>query len=215
KKHTPSYTINVIIQKIHEMMSRLHLPTEQILGVGIGTVGPLDRDNGIILNPELFLAPGWQNVSIVQALHEAFPKQVILSENGSNSAGLAEYYKASKKYRNILYCISGNGLWCGVLTNGQIVQNKTGVASSFGHMIFNAEEKTEIDRTLSSYISLNSITKEIIHNMQYNKEASNLFELVNGDLKTDNLIIALKQGDPLVQNIISKSAYYYGIGLRS
>src|SRR5699024_7839478 len=88
KKHTPSYTINVIIQKIHEMMSRLHLPTEQILGVGIGTVGPLDRDNGIILNPELFLAPGWQNVSIVQALHEAFPKQVILLENGANTAAL-------------------------------------------------------------------------------------------------------------------------------
>lgn len=219
KEHTPLVTINLIKQKIVELFHRNHIWENQILGIGIGSVGPLDREKGVIVEPELFAAPGWSKVSIVEELEKSFPLKILL-ENGANTAALGEYYQSSISYRNILYCISGIGLRCGVLTNGHFVQNKTGDASAFGHMIINVKDEVSHsnipeNRTLSSYISLDAILEETKKRV-INKEDTILLELADGKLNTstiEHLLLGLKQGDQLIQDVIMKSAYYYGIGL--
>ncbi|WP_138420812.1 ROK family transcriptional regulator [Aquibacillus sediminis] len=214
-QHTPVYTIDLIKRTLEEMLQKHRLTDDDVLGIGIGAVGPLDRENGIILEPDYFPATGWKHVAIVDELKKVFPQKVLL-ENGAHVAAIGEYYHSTIPHENILYCISGIGLRCGILNNGQFVQNKTGDASSFGQMIIHTgSESDSIGETLSSFISLESILEEVKDEVEQGKK-SMLLELVNGKMensKIEHVLMALKQNDRLVREVIMKSAYYYGVGL--
>ena len=63
-KTIPEVTIEFIEVQINNMLKKHHLSVSDILGIGIGTIGPLDREQGVILNPLNFPSPGWENVPI-------------------------------------------------------------------------------------------------------------------------------------------------------
>lgn len=219
KEHTPEHTINEIIHEIHTMLQRNQIMSNDLLGIGVGAVGPLEREKGLILEPKSFLAKGWHHVPIVKQLEDAFSVKVML-ENGANTAALGEYYQNTIPNQNILYCISGMGLRCGIVTNGQFVQNNTGDASSFGEMIIHVNEDTNLeddkrDRLLSSYISLDSLLDEVKLRVK-SGERSLFLSMTEGGLETstiDHLFLGLRNDDSLIKEVIMKSAYYYGIGL--
>lgn len=217
KRHTPEETIAEIQKNIEEMLEKRHINIVQILGIGIGAVGPLDRGQGLILNPENFPAPGWDKVAIVNELQKTFPVKILL-ENGANTAALAEYTKASLPFGNILYCICGVGLRCGVIANGGLVQSKTGEASSYGHMIIDTagrECSCGNKGCLTAYISFPAIIHEAISLIE-NGRLSILSDLTEGDLTkidTDLLFTAMEYDDPLTLEVVINSARFFGIGL--
>ncbi|MGP4038413.1 ROK family protein [Gracilibacillus sp. D59] len=210
EKHTPSLTIQIINDKIEQLLQKHHITRELLLGIGVGTVGPLDREKGIILDPDAFIANGWKNVSILDGL-ESFRNEKVLLENGANVATLYANIKSHSTDQTILYCISGRGLRCGVLTDGQILKNKTGDATSFGEMIIDVNGR----RSLASFISYDHLLQEV--NKQYLMEKSVPFyhkekENNKKDLM-DQFMDALDSEDPIVREVVLKSAVTYGIGI--
>ena len=91
KENTPELTIAKIIETIKKFKRSYQLESDDILGIGIGSVGPLDRERGIILNPGSFPAVGWDHVPIVEEIANEFQVRTML-ENGANTAALGEYY---------------------------------------------------------------------------------------------------------------------------
>jgi len=87
---TADYTLQFVIEKIEQMLSKHDIQHEQLLGIGVGTVGPLDREKGIIIEPKLYISDGWKNVNIVEILSQRFNTLVLL-DNGANLAALGEY----------------------------------------------------------------------------------------------------------------------------
>lgn len=217
KEYTPEHTIAKIIETIKLFIGKYQLGIDDILGIGIGSVGPLDREQGMILTAESFLATGWDHVPIVEEIIKEFRVHTIL-ENGANTAALGEYYQSPLMNQNILYCISGLGLRCGTLANGQIVKNKIGDASSFGHMIIDIDGKAcncGNKGCLLSYISLNNIADKIMHRIDHG-EKSIMSEWVNHDrdqITLEKIIQAGKRNDDLVHQIVLETAYYFGIGI--
>lgn len=217
KIHTSEIVIREIIEAINRFKIHYELENDDILGIGIGAVGPLDREGGIILSPESFLAPGWDNVPIVQELEEKLSLDTVL-ENGANSAALGEFYQSPYKEQNTLYCISGMGLRCGILANGQIVKSKIGDASSFGHMVIDigGKECTCGNRgCLLSYMSHDSIVNTIISRLNQGEE-SIITEWTSHELHNITIELILEAGklnDELVNQVVLESAYHYGIGL--
>jgi predicted NBD/HSP70 family sugar kinase len=211
----PEATFAQIAKIIRQFMQKHHITLDQILGIGVGAVGPLDRKDGIILQPEAFPSPTWTNVPVVDILHKAFPTKVMV-ENGANTAVFAEYFHSA--YKNILYCISGAGIRCGVMANGHLVHSKQGDTSAYGHIIIDVEGRDcscGKKGCLDSYVSFSAILKEIMSQTQKGIE-SDVTQWTNGDLNSltiDHVIKAMEQGDRLSKEIILKSAYYYGIGL--
>ncbi|MFZ4453866.1 ROK family protein [Salibacterium aidingense] len=201
EKHTPSLTIELLKKTIHSLLEDHHIMKNDILGIGIGTVGPLDREKGIMY-PEGFVAPGWHEVSIVEQMKEAFQTEIFL-ENGANTAALYESLSNQESRKTILYCISGWGLRCGVLMNGSIMQSRKGDASSFGEMIIDVPS----GRTLSSCISYHHLAAEVSRLMQTGERSENKNEIM------EHVVNELKKGSPEIENVVLASAYYYGIGL--
>ncbi|MFB9829797.1 ROK family protein [Lederbergia wuyishanensis] len=210
--HTPEIVIQKIIDTIKHFLQLHSIVSNDLIGIGVGSVGPLDRKQGLILNPDSFPSTGWNRVPIVSSLENEFLVKVLL-ENGANTAAFGEYLHSSNKGHDILYCISGVGLRCGMLVNGQVVQNKTGVASAFGHMIVDIDGRQCIcgrKGCLLSYTSLDSMKTQILEQIPtgvkslITKEQSISFE---------HLILAAYAGDEVVKGVILNSAHYYGIGI--
>ncbi|WP_163537963.1 ROK family transcriptional regulator [Gracilibacillus sp. YIM 98692] len=208
--HTPDKTITLLKEKAQHFMKKYHISQQDLLGIGVGTVGPLDREKGLILRPEAFIASGWKNVPIVEELEKTFDTKVVL-ENGANVATLHEYIKDPVQNQTILYSISGRGLRCGVLTDGHIMQNKTGDASSFGDMILDIHN----GKSLTSLISYDFLLEEMGKRMTDNNSISFLedWDQLDKMNQLDRFFQALQKGDPVLQDIVLQSAYSYGVGL--
>ena len=67
---TPVIILNFLNDQIHKFIQKHRLCHDNILGIGIGSVGPLDREKGIILNPAYTPTEGWENISIKDILQE-------------------------------------------------------------------------------------------------------------------------------------------------
>lgn len=137
-------------------------------------------------------------------LKEEFSVPVIIN-NGANTAGLAEYeqrqFFLTKK---ILYCISGQGIRCGFIHHGVFLDRQEGDASSYGHLIVEANGRTCAcgrKGCLSAYTSFNAIFAMI-------EEAG------QQPIHTiEQLVHALECGNQTVKEIVANSAHYYGIGI--
>ncbi|RSL34699.1 ROK family transcriptional regulator [Salibacterium salarium] len=209
EKHTPSHTISLLKETIASLLEEHHIDINALLGIGIGTVGPLDRKKGIMY-PEGFVAPGWHKVAIVEEMKKTFQTDIFL-ENGANTAALYESLRNHGGNKTILYCISGWGLRCGVLANGAIMQSRKGDASSFGEMIIDVSS----GRTLASYISYHQIATEVVRMIKASERKTDFYPDLNDNKNEimEYVLEELKKGNSVIENVVLESAYYYGIGL--
>ena len=100
---TPQQIVHLILEFIDDALQKLSISKDMIIGIGIGTVGPLDRIKGKMLNPRGFLAKGWNDVPLKDMVEDKTGLPVTI-DNGANTAVLAEYiHGAGKGFNNIAY----------------------------------------------------------------------------------------------------------------
>lgn len=128
KDHGPEGIAKQIIRMIHS----LNLETEEITGIGIGSLGPLDIKRGVIV-----LAPNlpFNNIPLKEPLEEAFhrPTRVL---NDCSAAVLGEkVFGAGKSVENLCYVTISSGIGCGAYVDGRLLLGKDGNAHEMGHMV--------------------------------------------------------------------------------
>ncbi|GAB2539474.1 ROK family transcriptional regulator [Gracilibacillus alcaliphilus] len=206
--HTPEKTLAIINHTMEQFLTTHHISRDQLLGIGIGAVGPLNRKKGMIMDTKGFMAPGWRQFSIMDHL-PSFQSEKILLENGANVATLQAYMQQLQQEESILYCISGRGLRCGVLAEGRLLKNKTGDVSSFGEMIVDIERR----QTLSSLITYDYLLQEVNRRYLEEKETPFYPEAFTKNTLMQTFFNQLQQKDSIVQEVVLRSAEVYGVGL--
>ncbi len=104
----------------------------KVLGIGVASIGPLDADNGVILEPQNF--GKISNVHIVQLLSERYKMQVIL-ENDMNASAIAErMFGCGRKYSNFIYLGVTKGVGAGLFIDGNLFKGSNGHAGDVGHI---------------------------------------------------------------------------------
>lgn len=201
-RHTPDIVFGDINAVIRKWLHTYAISLERLLGIGVGAVGPIAREEGKIVGPESFLAPGWDQVSIPSKLSE-FPT-VLSVDNGANSAAIAEYYFYDEMYKNILYCINGYGIRGGVLLDGKVSSYRQGDTSALGHVIVQAHGKVCVcgkPGCLSAYATIASMLKD--------------FEAKSGKQcnTPEQLLQEIHAGNEKAVAIAKDAAFYMGIGL--
>lgn len=214
---TADYTLRFIIDNIEQMLTKHDVQHEQLLGIGIGAVGPLDREKGIILTPKLYISDGWENVNIVKSLKQRFNTLVLL-DNGANLAALGEYQSHYlKEVNNLIYTLSGIGIRCGIISNGEVIRGKVDVEGSFGHIPVDIHGRRcwcGSFGCLETYSSLPAVRKEIIDRIKRGKKSIIQHMVDNLDnVQFDHILNALGENDALCEDVIRDAAFYYGIAL--
>ncbi|MBI2523514.1 ROK family protein [Candidatus Woesearchaeota archaeon] len=102
----------------------------KIIGIGIGSPGPMDYENGVITNP---VNLPFRNVPLKKIIQKKFSLPVFL-DNDANCFALGEaIFGAGKKYQNVIGITLGTGVGGGVIIDKKIYHGR-GNAAELGHM---------------------------------------------------------------------------------
>ena len=124
----PYYVIDQMIQLCEKIMRE-----RNIEAIGIGSPGPLDVKQGLILSPNNL--PGWDNIPLVDMLEKALHKKVVL-DNDANAAALAEaVLGAGKGKESVFYLTVSTGVGGGYVFRHQLIQGAHFCAGEVGNMI--------------------------------------------------------------------------------
>jgi predicted NBD/HSP70 family sugar kinase len=212
--YTPEKTVQTIASLFQEGLRQLAIAKGNFLGVGLGTVGPLDRPNGIMSRPKNFAAPGWIGTPIKYLLEQALELPVVI-DNGANTAILAEYYYgAGKGYRNIAYFNCSTGIRTGAISAGSIVRTINDAEDAFGHMVINVDgELCNCGNygCIDCYSSIYAIVHKYIAALKQGRSTVIIKPIDTIDY-TD-ICQAVEQNDTLAKEIIINAATIFGAGL--
>jgi len=122
----------IITKQIISQLKRLIKKESEILGIGIGSIGPIDYKRGEIKNtPNL----PFKKIPLISPLKKIFGLPVFLL-NDCNAGVLGEkYFGAGKKFENLVYVTISSGIGGGAIVNGKLILGKGGNAVEIGHMI--------------------------------------------------------------------------------
>lgn len=105
---------------------------ERIAGIGVGSVGPVDIEKGLILNPPNFF--GIHDFEIIDFLRQSYKMPVYL-DSLNNCAALAEkYYGLGRHWQDFIFVGITNGIGSGIISDDRIFRNANGLTSELGHV---------------------------------------------------------------------------------
>lgn len=131
--------IGTIVQGINQALQSASLKIEDIEGIGIGSPGPLDVKNGIILKaPNL---PTMNNFPLRQKIQDIFKIPVEMNNDGNCFALGEAFFGAGKESSIVCGVTLGTGLGFGIVFDKKIYMGATGTAaeiwcSPYGGKIF-------------------------------------------------------------------------------
>lgn len=206
---SPEKTVEKIAYLIDKMLRVLSINKNEVLGIGIGTVGPLDRGRGIILNPKGFFNGNWKDVNLKEMIEKSVLIPCII-DNGANTAILAEYFFGKGKgLKTVIYIHCGVGIRSAVITDEIIIRTINDSEDAFAHMIIDASGEECMcgnKGCIEGYSSIEAIVK------RYNCIEEKVSEASVEEAYKD-ILIAASQNDNTALEVINKGTEALGIGL--
>ncbi len=207
--------IDNILATIEEVLIKAEIKAEQVNCIGVGSPGPLDVENGIIVeNSNL----PWKNVPIVKIIEEKTGIKTLL-KNDANAAALGEkWFGAGKDVDNMFYVTVSTGVGGGAIINKKLFTGVTDNACEIGHTVIDPAGPLcgcGNHGCLESFTSGSSIAR-LGQKEAAAGRAAKLLELADGEVEAiDAVLIArsARLGDKKAKEIYQKVGYYLGIGL--
>lgn len=213
---TPDRFVEHAANNAREFLAKHGISPADVLGMGIGAVGPLDQKKGIILEPELFPAPAWKNVPICEMLTErlGFPAKL---DNGANTALIGEHWALrTENVQHALYVHAGASIRSAAMSGGQILRGAVDTEGAIGQMIIQANGPRLRDKgnygALEAFVSVPALVERVRTQLKIGR-GSLLSGISPDQVNFATLVEALKQDDSLVKEQFSETAAYLGIGL--
>lgn len=204
----PAMVIERIIACIEHVRNVVPTPGN-LLGVGIGSPGPLDPDAGVIFTaPNM---PGWHNVPLRDIITQRTGMWVELG-NDANIAALAEWkFGAGQGLNNVVYITVSTGIGGGVISDGRLLLGRLGAAAELGHIILNVEGRQSWEDLASGTGLATAAAAAMAH-----EPNSLLQHLATPQTVTAaHVSQAYAQGDPLAQRLMQREIELLGLGFVS
>lgn len=202
--------LNRIINSIEKVVNDSAVSYEDIKGIGIGSPGPLDAKQGIIITtPNL----PFKNFNLVKHISEKFGVPVFL-DNDANVAAIGEFmFGAGKGAENIVFFTVSTGVGGGAILNGKVYRGHTSNALEIGHMTVaphgprcNCGNVGCVEATSSG----TAIAKRA-HEALSTKVETSLRKYEN--VTSYEVFVEAAAGDPVAKDIIDDAMNYLGIAV--
>ncbi len=127
--------VAALVQLVEQLITETGLPSERLLGVGIGLPGVVDRATGTaVYSPFL----RWVDVPVV-ALAEAALNIPVLVENDVNTLALTErWFGLGQGAQDFLVVTLGQGIGLGIVLGGKLHSGVRGGVGELGHTVATA-----------------------------------------------------------------------------
>jgi glucokinase len=216
---TPSTQVRVRTQKegqsvIDRLVDQIHenMPAgEKVAAIGIAVPGPVDQRAGIVYAaPNI---PGWVDLPLQHILEDQLNVPVILG-NDANLAAYGEWkLGAGQGHQNLLYLTVSTGIGGGVISDGELLLGRYGLAAELGHITIDPNGPLcgcGKRGHLEAFASGTGIAHYVAAELADGK-ASSLRSIPNPSAK--EISAAAAQGDELAVQAIARAGKYLGLGV--
>ncbi|VUX18533.1 Glucokinase [Streptococcus pasteurianus] len=208
-----SHIVPDIIESIRGKMVDLGLSDSDFIGIGMGSPGKVDAEEGTVIGAYNL------NWSEPQEIEKAFKESFSLPfyiGNDANVAALGEQWKgAGQSSRDVVMFTIGTGVGGGIVTNGQLVTGFGGAAGEIGHLTVQLEESYSCTcgkiGCLEAVASATGIVK-LAQNTLATSEVSSVLRDIE-ELSSKEIFDAAKKGDGLATEIVDKFCQYLGLAV--
>lgn len=185
-------------------------------GIGIGSPGAVDSENGVIIYSNNL---GWNNVPLVAELKKYYPEIPVAVENDANAAAFGEYAVNGNGVKSFIAVTLGTGIGGGVILDGKIYRGFNGTGAELGHttLIHNGEPCTCGKKGCwEAYASVTALIRQTKAMMDENpdslmhKKAEEMGK-INGRTAFDSA----KMGDAAAQKVVDQYLEYVASGVSS
>lgn len=196
---------------VHELLRALTtIANAPILGIGIGTPGLTNPDDGVIREA---VNLGWSKLPMADLLSEEFGGPIYVA-NDSHMAALGEYtFGPNKGIRDLIVIKIGRGIGSGIILNGQPYFGDGYGAGEIGHVVV---EENGRPCSCGNYGCLETTTSTRAILRKASKQGESQPESLLGQelpLTWENLISALDAGDPVAHCVVQRVGEFLGVAL--
>jgi glucokinase len=209
--------IDRLCSVIAGLMNSNNLKPSDLAAIGIACAGGVDSGRGVVVTPSPNMT-GWSDVPLADIIREKFGVNTFVV-NDASAAALGEHrYGAGKGVKNLVLFTLGTGIGGGIIADGELYLGAVGGAGELGHMTIAADgPKCGCGNTgcLEMLASGRAVERDAIARLRRG-EKTVLLDVVKGDIDSvtaEQVGAAARAGDPLAQDIISRAAFYLGIGM--
>ena len=200
---------------IAETIAQTGARRDDVIGVGVGAPGPLDRERGIVVTtPNL----GWTNFPLRDVISERTRLPVRI-DNDANCATLGEWWLgAARGANNVIGMTIGTGIGGGIIMGGRLYHGSSDVAGEIGHAtidITGRRCKCGNYGCLEAYASGPSIADRAREAVGSDDEAF-LVLMVGGDankITAATVYEAAKLGDDVALDVVRETSRFLGAGI--
>ncbi len=203
-----------IADLINTVITTADVPQSALVGIGIGSTGPVDSITGYIYNPHTL--PGWDALPIVPYLTEQFhlPATLLID---THVAVLGEHWVgAGKGGTNVVYITVGTGIGAGIILNNRLYRGTGLFSGEVGHITIdlNGPECYCGGRgcweMLAAAPAISTFASENVPN------DSLLLAMADGNRQKISALLvsqAADAGDSFAQSLMERTAFFMGTGI--
>jgi glucokinase len=188
---------------------------DDILGVGIGSPGPLDRERGVVIfTPNL----GWRDYPLRDEIANRVNMRATL-DNDANCATFGEFWRgAARGGRDVIGMTLGTGIGGGLVLDGRLYHGVSDAAGEIGHTSIESNGrrcKCGNYGCLEAYCSGPAIAERAREALERDPSPT-IDALVDGDLSrlTAHIVYeAARRGDTVAREVVRDTARFLGTGL--
>lgn len=206
-----------IIHSINEQLSHNNLTADDFIGIGMGSPGTVNREQGTVIGAYNL---NWKTVQEVRERIETGTQIPFSIDNDANVAALGEQWVgAGNNKPNVLFITLGTGVGGGIIADGQLVHGSIDAAGEIGHVTVEPDGylcTCGKKGCLEQYASAKGIIRLAQdHAATYTIGTSQLKDLIMEEkaLNAKMIFDLAKTGDQFAVQVVDQFAYYLGIAL--
>ena len=199
-----------IAAAIEEKIKTCKISGEDVLGVGVGVPAPVTEAG--VVNGSANL--GWKYKEVKRELEELTGFSVQVG-NDANVAALGEMWKGGGAgQKNMIMVTLGTGVGGGVIIGGKVIIGEHGAGGEIGHLCVNYEETENCGcgnrGCLEQYASATGIVRIAKKKLVSETRPT---VLCAETVTAKDVFDAVKEGDPVAQEIAEEFGSYLGYAL--
>ncbi|MGB9592581.1 MAG: ROK family transcriptional regulator [Anaerolineae bacterium] len=210
----PDVGLTQIAATVRQCLADAGIPTQRVLGLGMGVPGPVEYAQGRVVAPPIM--PGWHGVALRDRLAGELGVPVYV-DNDANLGALSEHcHGAGRGYSNLAYIKVGTGIGCGLILGGQLYRGEVGSAGEIGHVTI---DENGPPCKCGSYGCLESMAggPAIALRAQQAIRAGQATSLAAiqppESITARDVALAAQKGDKLAQQLFAEAGRHIGVAL--
>lgn len=216
-RHTCEEILIFLKGKIYDILKRAGIEAAQLVGIGIGVPGIIDKAQGISVSIERL--PDWKDIPLVRVLTKEFDVPVFL-ENDVTLMAIAEktLNEEMKNIENLLYIGFRTGIGAGIFINGEPYNGVYGNAGFIGHSIVMKDGPQCLcgnKGCLELFVDEPAIIERMreICRRSENPDMALPFENNPETISLESIMQAASAGDQCAEKLLQDAASYLSIGI--